>query len=88
MSQPFNPEIFYQTLSLIGALFVLFAYIGNQTKRMHSDSILYNVFNVLGSGLLAYVALFPLQLGFLLSEGVWFGVSIISLYKLLRKQKN
>lgn len=70
-------------ISLIGAGLVLAAYIGHQAKWMHSDSLMYSLLNVLGSGVLACIALKPLQLGFLVTEGVWLSVSLVTLFRRL-----
>jgi|GEM_PF-3117293 len=77
----------HQGISLLGALFVLLAYLGLQIKRLDSESISYTLLNIMGSSLLTYVALRPLNLGFLLAEGIWLTVSLVSLYKLLYKNK-
>lgn len=82
-----HPVLFHQIVSLLGACFVLIAYIGHQAKWMHSDSVAYNLLNVLGAGLLAYVALKPLQIGFLVTEGVWFTISLVTFCKALSAKR-
>ena len=82
-----SSEMIQQSLSLLGAIFVLVAYLGHQTKKMNADCVTYNVLNVLGSGLLTYVALHPIRIGFLVAEGVWLMVSLVSLFTILRQKK-
>jgi hypothetical protein len=82
-----SSEIIQQSLSLLGAIFVLVAYLGHQTKKMDSESISYNLLNIFGSTLLTYVALYPVKIGFLIAESVWLTVSVVSLYKILKRKK-
>lgn len=65
-----------QLLSFAGALMILVAYAGHQFGRMNPRSIVYNVLNALGSGILGYVALFPFKLGFVVLEFAWVAISI------------
>jgi xanthine/uracil/vitamin C permease (AzgA family) len=74
-------SFFRQAASFAGALLVLIAYIGHQRRWINSRSLPYNLMNAAGSGILAYVAFHPFQIGFVVLEGVW---AIISLYSLLR----
>lgn len=70
-----------QVLSFIGALLILIAYVGHQLKWMDSRSAAYNLLNVAGSGILAWIALHPFQIGFVVLEFVW---AAVSLYAFLR----
>ncbi len=70
-----------QLFSFLGALLILVAYIGHQLNWMNSRKAAYNVLNAIGSGILAYVAFHPFQVGFVVLELTW---SIISLYVLVR----
>jgi hypothetical protein len=70
-----------QAASFLGAMFILFAYVGHQMKWIDSDKPSYNILNAIGSGILAYVAFHPFQVGFVVLEGVW---ALISIYALLR----
>lgn len=74
----------WQAASLAGAVLILFAYAGHQLGWMESRKPAYNIMNAVGSGVLAYVAFHPFQIGFVLLEGIW---ALISLYALLRKPK-
>lgn len=76
-----QPSLYTQLLSLLGAGFCLVAYVGHQLQWMRADRITYNLLNVFGSGILAYIAFRPFQAGFVVMECVW---GIISVYALLR----
>jgi hypothetical protein len=81
-----TPGIFIQTLSILGAIFVLAGYIGHQFHWLDSKRMPYNLMNALGAALLAYVALHPFSAGFLILEGTWTVVSLIALLKALRSR--
>ena len=68
-------------VSFLGAMLILVAYIGHQLKWMNPRKLAYNLLNVVGSGILAYIALAPFQIGFVVLESVW---ALISLYSLAR----
>lgn len=70
-----------QLLSSLGAILVLIAYGSHQLKWMRSDRVPYNLMNLVGGALLAYVALRPFQVGFFIMEGSW---TVISSYGLVR----
>ena len=70
-----------QIASLVGAMLILFAYAGHQMKWIDSNKPSYNILNAVGSGILAYIAFHPFQIGFVVLEGVW---ALISIYTLLR----
>jgi hypothetical protein len=70
-----------QAASFVGAMFILFAYAGHQMKWMDSNKPGYNILNAIGSGILAYIAFHPFQIGFVVLESVW---ALISIYALLR----
>jgi hypothetical protein len=68
-----------QITSFAGALLVLIGYIGHQLKWMDSRRFAYNALNAMGSGILAYIAFSPFQLGFVVMEVTWVLVSIYAL---------
>jgi len=76
--------IAWQAASLAGAVLILFAYVGHQLGWIDPRKASYNILNAIGSGVLAYIAFHPFQLGFVLLESVW---ALISLYALLRRPK-
>jgi hypothetical protein len=74
-----------QILSFIAALLILIAYVAHQASRMDSRRSPYNLLNAVGSGVLAWAALHPLQWGFVMLEGVWCVVSVVALLRTWRK---
>jgi hypothetical protein len=71
-------------LQVAGALLVLAAFILAQAGRLRQDAPAYLVLNVVGSLLLAALALHGSDWGFLLLEGAWALVSAWSLTRVLR----
>ncbi len=70
-----------QALSFAGAVIVLIAYSGHQFHWMDSQRPLYNAMNAVGGAMLAWAALHPFQVGFMLMEGSWTIISLIGLAK-------
>jgi hypothetical protein len=71
-----------QIVSIAGSLMILAAYAANQTGRWTAARLEYMVLNLVGSAILAVVAVVEEQWGFLLLESVW---AIVSAYALLRR---
>lgn len=65
-----------QWLQIIGALMVLAAFVAAQLRTLDPQSYTYLLLNLVGSGILAGLALQGEQWGFLLLEGVWALVSL------------
>ena len=70
-----------QIASFAGALLILIAYAGHQMGWIDSRRASYNVLNAVGSGILAYIAFRPFQIGFVVLEFTW---ALISIYALVR----
>ena len=60
-----------QVIQIVGALLILTAFAAVQLERMRSDSRLYLTLNLVGSVILAVLALLGAQWGFVLLESVW-----------------
>ncbi len=73
-----------QLIQVVGALFILAAFAAVQFDRMRPDSRLYLALNLVGSVILAALALHGSQWGFLLLEGVWAVVSAWGLASAVR----
>lgn len=70
---------------LAGLSLIFFAYIFQQTNWMKIKGFLYNIINILGAGLLAYVTFQPMQLDLFIFTILWALVSLIRLYKNFRQ---
>ena len=66
----------YQIISLVGAVMILIAYAGNQRGWMDRSRPTYNLLNLVGSGLLAWVAIADQRWGFIFLETTWALLSI------------
>lgn len=73
-----------QVIQIVGALLILAAFTAVQVERMRPDSRLYLALNLLGSAILAVLAVAASQWGFVLLEGVWAVVSAWGLGAALR----
>jgi hypothetical protein len=73
-----------QVISVAGSLLILAAYTANQAGRMSTERLAYSALNVIGSAILAVVAVHESQWGFVLLESVWTVVSVIALVRLTR----
>ncbi|MCA9718915.1 MAG: hypothetical protein H6713_35845 [Myxococcales bacterium] len=76
----------HQLLSVIGALLVLGAYAGNLLHRLDRDGAWYAGLNVVGSGLLSYVAWFSAAAGLVLIEVAWALISLVALIQATRRR--
>lgn len=72
----------YQIISVLGAIMILVAYAGNQRGWMDRRRPPYNLLNLVGSGLLAWVAIVDHRIGFIFLETAW---AILSIPPLLRR---
>lgn len=75
----------YQVISVLGAIMILVAYAGNQRGWLDRESAWYNLLNLVGSGLLAWVAVRDRRVGFIFLESVWALLSIPPLLTLRSK---
>lgn len=72
-----------QVVQVVGALLILIAFTAVQLERMRPDSRVYLTLNLIGSAILAVLALVGSQWGFLLLEGVWAAVAAGALLRRL-----
>jgi len=73
-------------IEVVGALFILSAFVLAQLGRLATVSVAYLSLNLAGSGILAVVAALDGDTGFLLLEGVWAAVSAYALVRLVLKR--
>jgi hypothetical protein len=73
-----------QVISVVGALAILLAYAANQFRWTDASNLLYQLANLLGSGILTVVAVIEVQLGFILLEGTWALISLWGIVQILR----
>ena len=71
-----------QVVQVAGAILILAAFAAAQFGWLHTSSRLYLVLNLVGSIILAVLAWYEEQWGFLLLEGVW---AIVSGWGLIRR---
>jgi hypothetical protein len=79
------PQAAITTLELVGAVLILAGFTLAQLRRLDQHSLTYLVLNLVGSLVLAVIALVDERWGFLLLEGVWSIVSAVSLAAVLRR---
>ncbi|MCK4805675.1 MAG: hypothetical protein KAS91_00615 [Candidatus Pacebacteria bacterium] len=67
-------------IGVIGMTFLLTAFALNLFKKVTRDSLIYNIFNIIGAGLLAYYAYVLNSVPFLILELIWI---LFAVYKLI-----
>ena len=67
-------------IGVIGMIFLLTAFSFNLFKKVTQDSLIYNLFNIIGAGLLAYYAYVLNSVPFLILEAIWISFAV---YKLI-----
>jgi hypothetical protein len=70
-----------QLMGIVGALLVLGAYVGLQRRWLTLDQRVYYAMNVVGAGLLTWVAAADRQIGLTIVEGMWALFSIPGLIR-------
>ena len=73
-----------QAISVLGAFGILGAYTANLLGWLRPADLSYSVANLIGSGILTFIAIVDQQLGFILLEGVWALVSLWGVVQVLR----
>lgn len=73
--------MFYQILSVVGALLVLGAFTLLNAGRLRPTQHSYVFMNFVGAVLLAWVAVVDRRAGFILLEGSWAVISLVPLFR-------
>lgn len=73
-----------QVISVLGALAILGAYAANLLGWLRPANLSYPLANLIGSGILTFIAIVDKQLGFILLEGVWALMSLWGMIEVLR----
>jgi hypothetical protein len=69
-------QLIDQLVSLVGAALILAAYVALQRNWLPRETRAYNALNLVGSGLLTYVAVKDGRIGFIILEGAWALLSV------------
>lgn len=77
----------FQLISVVGAGLILGAYMANQRRWSGPGDLGYNLANLVGSILLAWVAVVDRRIGFIILEAVWALVTIPPLLHALRRKE-
>lgn len=77
----------HQIVSLLGALMILAAYFANQRRWIGPQNPSYSLLNLVGAGLLAWVAIVDQRVGFILLEITWALISIPPLVRAMRTNR-
>ena len=75
--------MFYQIISVIGAVLILVAYGGLQLHRLQADTIAFQTLNLFGGIFLCITAVELRQYGFILVEGLWAVLSVVGLWRIV-----
>jgi len=72
-----------QAISVAGAILILLPFAGSQLGKLATQSLAYQLMNLIGSAALTAVAVIESQYGFILLEGTWALVSVAGLARVL-----
>ena len=76
-----------QAVSVAGAILILLPFAASQFQKLPTDSLSYQLMNLIGSAALTAVAVIESQYGFILLEGTWALVSAAGLARVLGKAR-
>ena len=78
--------MFYQLISIIGAVLILVAYAALQLNRLRADTIAFQMLNLFGGVFLCITAVWLRQYGFILVEGLWAILSGVGLWRVVTRR--
>ena len=73
--------MFFQVISLVGAVLILTAYVALQTGRMQARNRWFSILNFAGSALLTWVAVIDWRIGFIFLETAWALLSLPGIFR-------
>ncbi len=71
-------------IASIGVIILLIAFLLNLNKKMKAESAAYSLLNFIGAGLCCYASYMVKFYPFIILEGVWAVVALVSLFKVPR----
>ncbi|MEO8401103.1 MAG: hypothetical protein ABI597_04810 [Gammaproteobacteria bacterium] len=74
-------------VGLLGVLLLLIAYFFLSTGRWLSDSMIYQIYNLLGALLILYSLIFYWNLSSFVIEIAWVAISLIGIYRIISGKK-
>ena len=74
----------YQLISIVGAIMILGSYTAHQAKKLHHETVAYQLLNMFGGACLTVAAVAASQYGFIMLEGTWTIVSAAGLWRITR----
>ena len=77
--------MFFQLVSLVGAVLFLGAYLANSRRWLGPKDPSYNLMNLVGAAFLFWVAVVDQRVGFMILEGAW---ALIAVPPLIRRVTN
>ncbi|MGZ7031520.1 MAG: CBU_0592 family membrane protein [Thermoanaerobaculia bacterium] len=83
-TQDLEAGLYFQVLSIVGAVLILFAYLAHQLRKMSAETIKYQALNFVGGFFLTVTAYVDRQYGFILMEGAWTLISLWGLWNVTR----
>lgn len=78
---------FFQILGFVGMLFVVGAYFLLQIEKIASNSLSYQIINLIGAILLLISLCFHFNLGSFLIEIFWIFITLFGIYKITKDKR-
>jgi hypothetical protein len=73
-------------IGFIGVTILLIAFFLNLANKLHKDSVLYILLNIIGAGIACFASILIQYVPFIILEGCWTMVSFAALIRLLVKK--
>ncbi len=76
-----------QICSLLGAFFILWAFIASSYDKMDKNGLLYGILNAVGAALIAVTLWEPLNLGAFILETIWMLTGLVLIFRSLKASR-